>query len=168
MMGILQLLDGVPEAITRSPAQLWSVLARSLGEQGASGRTGLAWRWTLTGTCPSPMTLTMPIGQPPGRSEILLESSTDAELGRQGVDPGGDVMQARFVLNWLTGTIDAIPLWNGGPKHLQVTDGADYPHTRADIERAYFWALLGRTSTPGAPRRVRPQTGSRSAGHAAR
>jgi hypothetical protein len=96
-MGILQLLDEVPEAITRSPAQLWSVLARSLGEQGSGGRTALAWRWALSGTCPSPVTVTAPAGRPPSRSEILAESGADAELARQGIDPGGDVMQARFV-----------------------------------------------------------------------
>jgi hypothetical protein len=52
-MGIVQLLEEMQEAITRSPEQLWSVLARSLGEQGASGRTALAWRWALSGNCPS-------------------------------------------------------------------------------------------------------------------
>ena len=51
-MGMLQLLDGLPDAATRSPAQVWSVLARSIGEQGADGRTALAWRWALTGTVP--------------------------------------------------------------------------------------------------------------------
>jgi hypothetical protein len=147
-MGILQLLDEVPEAITRSPAQLWSVLARSLGEQGASGRTALAWRWALTGTCPSPVTLTAPAGRPPSRGEIVAESGADAELARQGIDPGGDVMQAQFVLKWLTSTIDALPLWNGGLKSLHVTDGADYPHCRADVEEAYLWALLGQDRHP--------------------
>jgi len=147
-MGILQLLDEVPEAITRPPAQRWSVLARSLGEQGGSGRTALAWRWALTGNCPSPVTLTVPAGRPPSRSKILAEAGADAELARQGIDPGGDVMQALFVLNWLTGTIDALPLWNGGSKSLHVTDGADYPHCRADVEEAYFWALLGQDRHP--------------------
>jgi hypothetical protein len=147
-MGILQLLHEMPEAITRSPAQLWSVLARSLGEQGADGRTALAWRWALTGTCPSPVTLTVPASRPPGRSDILAESGADAQVARQGLDPGGEVMQARFVLNWVTGAIDALPLWNGGPKDLHVTDGADYAHTRADIEEAYFWALLGQDRHP--------------------
>lgn len=51
-MGILRLLDELPDAITRSPAQLWSVLALGLGEPGANGRTGLARRSALTGTCP--------------------------------------------------------------------------------------------------------------------
>lgn len=147
-MRILPLLDGLPEAITRPPSQLWSVLARSLGEQGASGRTALAWRWALTGTCASPLTLTVAAGRPPGRGEILEEASADAELAHQGIDPGGQVMQARFVLEWVTGKIDALPLWNGGPEDLHVSDGADHPHTRAEIEEVYFWALLAQDRYP--------------------
>ena len=141
-MGIMQLLDGLPGAITRSPAQLWSVLARSLGEQGADGRTALAWRWALTGTCPSPVTLSVPGGRPPDRGEILAEASAEAELAHHGTDPGGQVTQARFVLQWLAGTIDPLPLWNGGAKGLQVTDGAKHPRTRAEMEEVYSWALL--------------------------
>src|ERR1700728_3605035 len=133
-MGILQVLDELPQAVTRSPAQVWSVLARSLGEQGADGRTALAWRWALTGACPSPVTLTSNLGRPPVRPEILAEAEAQAELTHQTIDPGGQVMQARFVLRWLTGQIDALPLWNGGPNDLNVSDGASYPHPRAEIE----------------------------------
>src|SRR5580700_860256 len=115
-MGMLQLLDGLPEAVTRSPVQVWSVLARSLGEQGADGRTALAWRWVLTGACPSPVTLTSALDRPPIRAEILGESEAQVELTPQRIDPGGQVMQARFVLQWLTGQIEALPLWNGGPE----------------------------------------------------
>jgi len=50
---ILQVLDELPEAVTRPSVQVWSVLVRSLGEQGAAGRTALAWRWVLTGACNS-------------------------------------------------------------------------------------------------------------------
>ena len=147
-MGILQVLDGLPEAVTRSPAQVWSVLARSLGEQGADGRTALAWRWVLTGACPSPVTLTSAPQRPPDRAEILAEAEAQAELAQQGIDPGGQVMQARFVLRWLTGEIDALPLWNGGPRDLHVSDGAAYPHTRAEIEEVYSWALLAEERHP--------------------
>ena len=100
-MGILQLLDDLPATVTRPPAQLCSVLARSLGEQGATGRTALAWRWALTGACPSPVTLVTPATGPPDRREILDEAKANAELGEQGIDLGGQVMQARFVLEWL-------------------------------------------------------------------
>src|ERR1700722_8273249 len=53
-MGVLQLLDELPEAITRPPSLLWSVLARSLGEQGGAGRTALALRGAATGARPAP------------------------------------------------------------------------------------------------------------------
>lgn len=147
-VGILQLLDELPEAITRPPPRLWSVFARSLGEQGSDGRTALAWRWALTGDSPSPVTLTPAAGTPPTRSELLAEASAPAELARPGIDQGGQVMHARFVLEWLTGTIDALPLWNGGPDDLHVTDGAAYPHSRAEIEEVYFWALLAESRCP--------------------
>ena len=142
-VGIVKLLDELPEAITRPPARLWSVFARSLGEQGAAGRTALAWRWALTGSCPSPVTLTQAPGRPPAGDEILGEADAPAELARTGIDPGGQVMQARFVLQWLAGEIDAVPLWNGGPDG-NVTDGAAFPHTRTDMEEVYFWALLAK------------------------
>jgi hypothetical protein len=147
-MGIIQVLDQLPEAVTRSPAQVWSVLARSLGEQGADGRTALAWRWTLTGACPSPVTLTSARDRPPVGAEILAEAQAEAELTRQNIDPGGQVMQARFVLRWLTGDIDALPLWNGGPNDRNVSEGAPYPHPRAEIEDMYCRALLAEERHP--------------------
>jgi hypothetical protein len=147
-MGIVQVLDELPDATTRSPVQFWSVLARSLGEQGADGRTGLAWRWTLTGSCPSPVTLTVPGGRPPDRREILAEAAADAELVHAGTDLEGQVMQARFVLRWLAGTIEPLPLWNGGAKGLHVTNGARHPRTRAEIDEVYSWALLAQDRHP--------------------
>ena len=57
-------------------------------------------------------------------------------------------MQARFVLRWLAGEIEALPLWNGGPRDLHVTDGASYPHSRAEIEDVYSWALLAEERHP--------------------
>ena len=76
------------------------------------------------------------------------EASADAELANHGTDPGGQVMQARFVLQWLAGTIDPLPLWNGGAKGLHVTDGAKHPRTRAEIEEVYSWALLAQQRHP--------------------
>jgi hypothetical protein len=147
-MGIMEVLDGLPSAVTRSPAQLWSALARSLGEQGADDRTVLAWRWALTRSGPSPVRLTVPAGRPPNRSEILAEAAADAELAHKGTDPGGQVMQARFVLRWLAGTIELLPLWNSGAKGLHVTEGAKHPRTRAEIEEVYSWALLAQQRHP--------------------
>jgi hypothetical protein len=31
-------------------------------------------------------------------------------------------MHARFVLQWLAGELDALPLWNGGPSDPHITD----------------------------------------------
>src|SRR6202042_3343022 len=76
------------------------------------------------------------------------EASADAELAKREADPGGQVMQARFVLQWLAGAIDPLPLWNGGAKGLNVTDGAKHPRTRVEIEEVYFWALLAQDRHP--------------------
>jgi hypothetical protein len=141
-MGMLQLLDELPDTIARTPARFWSVLARSLGEQGAAGRTALAWRWALTGGCPSPVTLTTAVGRPPRRAEILTEASAPAELPASGLDPGGQVVQARFALEWMIRKIDTLPLWNGGSQNLPVTDSAAFVVTTTEIEAAYFWGLL--------------------------
>src|SRR6266568_9147020 len=80
-VGILELLDHLPEAILQRPGRVWNVFARSLGEQGADGRTALAWRWALTGDCPSPVSLGAPPQKPPNRSELLSEAGAAAELG---------------------------------------------------------------------------------------
>ena len=145
---MIQVLDCVPEGIVQRPGRIWNVFARSLGEQGASGRTALAWRWALTGSCPSPVTLSAPAGGLPDRGEILAEAGAVAELGGDGSDPGGQVMHARFVLQWLAGDLEALPLWNVGPQNPHVTDGADYARARAEIEEAYGWTLAARLRYP--------------------
>ena len=147
-VGMLQLLDQLPEAIVQSPGRLWNVFTRSLGEQGADGRTALAWRWALLGGCPSPITLTASAASAPDRGQILAEADAPAELGSPGIDPGGQVMHARFVLRWLAGELDALPLWNGGPDQQHVTEGAVYPHSRKEIEEAYFWASMAQWRNP--------------------
>src|SRR6266581_3865303 len=97
VVSMIQVLDALPGAIVQRPGRIWNVLARSLGEQGASGRTALAWRWALTGSCPSPVTLSPPAGTPPDRGEILAEAAAEAELAGDRSDPGGQVMHTRFV-----------------------------------------------------------------------
>jgi hypothetical protein len=57
-------------------------------------------------------------------------------------------MQARFALQWLAGKIDASPLWNGAPQKPHMTDGAEYPYTRAEIDEVYSWALLAEIRYP--------------------
>jgi hypothetical protein len=148
-MGVLQLLDELPEAIARPPSPLWSVLARSLGEQGGAGRTALAWRWALTGGCPSPVTLALAPAGPPGRAELLAEARAAAELARVDSDPGDQVMQARLVLEWLAGALDSPPLRNPAPSGLGLAEGAAFegaPFARdpAEVAAAHSWALLGR------------------------
>jgi hypothetical protein len=161
-MGVLQILDELPEAVVQRPGRIWNVFARSLGEQGADGRTSLAWRWAFTGACPSPVTLSTPVGRPPGRGELLAEAEASAELGRPGTDLGGQVMHARFVLQWLAGGLDALPLWNGGSENQHVSDGAEYPHTRAEIEDATTgrsWPGCG-TPRPASPAQIRSRWAS--------
>jgi hypothetical protein len=155
---ILQLLDHLPEAIVHRPGRVWNVFARSLGEQGADGRTALAWRWAFTGACPSPVSLSPPLGRLPDGSELLSEASADAELAARGSDPGGQVLHARLVLQWLVGELDGVPLWNAGPQCSHATDGAATPRSPAAVEEAYHRSLLAcsRYSRPG-------ESGSREA-----
>jgi hypothetical protein len=147
-VGIAETLGQLPEAIVQPPERVWSVLARSLGEMGARGRTALAWRWALTGECSSPVTLTTTPGRPPRRPTLIEEAEARAELAHGDADPAGDVMQARYVLRWLAGEIDALPLWNGGPEKLHVTDGAEYARKRTEIDEVYSWALLAEFRYP--------------------
>lgn len=148
LVGMLETLDSLPAAIAQPAGRLWNVFTRSLGEQGADGRTALAWRWALGGDCPAPVTLAAPPGQPPERQALLAEADAPAELGHPGTDPGGQVLHARFVLRWLVGDLDALPLWNGGSDQGNVTDGAGHPRPRDEIEQAFSWATLARWHNP--------------------
>jgi hypothetical protein len=152
-VAILRLLDNLPEAIAHRPGRVWNVFARSLGEQGADGRPALAWRWAFTGACPSPISLNSPLGRPPGGGELLSEANADAELAARGGDPGGQVLHARLVLQWLVGELAAVPLWNVGSQSPHATDGAAMPRTPAAIEEAYHRSLLAcsRYSRPSEP-----------------
>lgn len=148
IVGVVDLLDHLPEAVSPPPAAVWSVLARSLGEQGADGRTALAWRWALTGTCPSPVTLSVASGRPPSREELLAEAEASGQLARGGAALGGQVMHARFVLQWLAGELPALPLWNGGPQNRHVTDGVAVARTAREVDDVASWALLAKLRQP--------------------
>jgi hypothetical protein len=161
-MGIADLFDRLPDAVSHRPATVWSVFARSLGEQGADGRTALAWRWALTGACPSPVTLSRPLGLPPARPELTAEAAAPAELSRPENDPGGQVMHARFVLQWLTGELDALPLWNGGPGSPYITYGAPIARLSAQITDVHSWAMLAEWHNP---RPGDPSDSARAAAH---
>jgi hypothetical protein len=154
-VSIVELFDQLPGTVTPAPATVWSVFARSLGEQGADGRTALAWRWALTGTGPSPVTLRLGAGIPPGRLDLISEATADAELARPEADPGGQVMHARLVLSWLAGDLPALPLWNGAPQNRNVTNGVPIPRRLQELHHASSWALLAHWRNPsldGPPR----------------
>ena len=148
LMGVVDLMERLPDAVCRPPAAVWSVFARSLGEQGADGRTALAWRWALTGACPSPISLSQSPGRLPTRSELTAEAGARAELSRPEADPGGQVMHARFVLQWLAGELDALPLWNGDAGSPHITDGAPSARTSAEINDVQSWAMLADWRNP--------------------
>jgi hypothetical protein len=148
-MGVLRLLDELPAAITRPPSLLWSVLARSLGEQGGTGRTALAWRWALTGGCPSPVTLALAAGVAPGREQLLAEARAAAELARPEADPGDQVLQARLALEWLAGDVDVPPLRKPAVSELDRLAGAGVAgaavaRDAGQVAAAHSWAQLGR------------------------
>jgi hypothetical protein len=147
-MSMVELMEQLPDTVRRRTAAVWSVFARSLGEQGADGRTALAWRWALTGACPSPLTLSQPTGRPPARSELLAEAAAQAELARPEADPGGQVMHARFVLQWLAVELGALPLWNGGTGSPHVADGVPFARSSAEITDVHSWAMLAEWRYP--------------------
>jgi len=100
--------------ITRPRQHVEAVLAQSLLETGDQGRAALAWAWALTGTRPSPVTLSVAKGIPPARDEITAEAS--APLEGSTAPPGvptdycDQVREARHILRWLIGKTDEIPV----------------------------------------------------------
>jgi hypothetical protein len=106
--------DALPPAITRPRQHVQAVLTQSLLEMGADGRTALAWHWALTGTRPSPVTLSLPPGRAPTPEEILAEADADPEgsTAPPGVptDFCDQIGEARCVLRWLAGNSDEIPV----------------------------------------------------------
>jgi hypothetical protein len=106
--------DPLPSAITRPRQHVDVVLAQSIAETGEDGRAALAWQWALTGTRPSPITLSLTPGRPPTREELLAEADADPEgsTAPHGVptDYCDQIGEARRVLRWLTGDSDEIPV----------------------------------------------------------
>lgn len=70
--------DPLPEAIVRPRQHVQAVCTQSLLEMGTCGRTALAWEWALTGTRPSPVSLSSALGRPPARDQILYEVDAPA------------------------------------------------------------------------------------------
>ena len=128
--------DQLPPAIVRSRQLIEAVLAQSLLEMGDQGRAALAWEWALTGTRPSPVTLSMAVGHPPSQAEILAEASAPPEgsTAPPGVpaDYCDQLAEARHVLAWLAGGTDEIPLDDDNRgRFIGARD--DYARTDADI-----------------------------------
>jgi hypothetical protein len=136
----------LPAAITRPRQLIEAVLAQSLLEMGAEGRTALAWDWALTGSRPSPVTLSLPPGRPPSREEILAESAARPEgsTASAGVpsDFCDELGEARRVLAWLARATDEIPVdaENRG-RFIGARD--DYARTDADIRQVRGNACRG-------------------------
>lgn len=128
--------DPPPPAITRPRQQVEAVLAQSLAETGEDGRAALAWKWALTGTCPSPVTLSLAPGHPPAREDIWAEA--DAEPEGSTAPPGvptdfcDQLGESRRILRWLTGDSDEIPADCENRGKLIGARG-DYAHTDREI-----------------------------------
>jgi hypothetical protein len=75
----IQVPDPLPPAISR-PAQLVkAVRAQGLLKTGDQGRVALAWAWALTGSRPSPVTLSVGKGNASSRDEIMAQASASPE-----------------------------------------------------------------------------------------
>ena len=133
-------------AITRPRAHVEAVLAQSLREVGPAGRAALAWTWALTGSRPSPITLSLAPGCPPSQAEILAEAAAEPEgsTAPPGVpaDFRDQLRETRAVLSWLAGASDEIPVDDDSRGRLIGARG-DYARTDEDIRRVREQAQLG-------------------------
>ncbi|MGH3393498.1 MAG: hypothetical protein ACRDPO_02295, partial [Streptosporangiaceae bacterium] len=130
--------DPLPEAIVRRRQHVEAVRAQSLLETGLDGRTALAWDWALTGTRPSPVTLSLAPVRPPTRDEILREATASAEgsTAPSGVpvDYCDQLAEARRVLAWLVGATDEIPVDRENRGQL-IGARDDYARTDSEISQ---------------------------------
>ena len=128
----------LPAAISRPRQHVESVLAQSLVETGRDGRAALAWAWALTGTRPSPVTLSLAPGRPPSREEMLAEADADPEgsTAAPGVptDYCDQIGEARRILAWLSGVSDDIPL-DDEQRGRFIGARDDYARTDAEIRQ---------------------------------
>jgi hypothetical protein len=140
----------VPEqlspAIARPRPHVEAVLAQSLREVGPDGRAALAWQWALTGTRPSPVTLSLAPDRPPSREEILAEAAAEPEGSTAPPEVPSDfcdqLRETRAVLTWLTGSTDEIPVDDDNRGRLIGARG-DYARTDDDIRQTLDHTLLG-------------------------
>ena len=138
--------DPLPSAIARPRQHVEAVLAQSLAETGEAGRAALAWHWALTGTSPSPVTLSLAPGHPPARQDILTEADADPEIS--SVPPGvptdfiDQLGECRRILRWLVGDSDKIPADCENRGQLIGARG-DYAHTDREIRHVRELAQRG-------------------------
>ena len=141
----VDLPETLPPSVTRPRTHVAAVLAQSLLESGEDGRAALAWSWALTGARPSPVTLSLPPGEPPSHQDILAEADADPEgsTAPPGVPSNycDQLGEARRILAWLTGASDEIPL---DDEHRGRFIGArdDYARTDDDIRQIRDRAVL--------------------------
>src|SRR5690348_8565353 len=113
-MAAIPVPDPLPPAISRSQEHVEAVLAQSLIETGGQGRAALAWTWALTGTRPSPVTLSSAQTNPPTMEEIAAEAAAAPEgsTAPPGVptDFCDQLREARHILRWLVAETDEISL----------------------------------------------------------
>jgi hypothetical protein len=132
----VRLPEHVPPAITRPRPLIDAVLTQSLLEMGTDGRAALAWDWALTGTRPSPVTLSSPAGHPPSREKIHTEAGAPPEgsTAPPGVptDYCDELREARRVLAWLIGDTDEIPVDDENRGRF-IGARNDYARTDPDI-----------------------------------
>jgi len=142
----VQLPDQLSQAIVRPRKHVQAVLAQSLVETGPDGRAALAWDWALTGTRPSPVTLTLAPGRPPSREDILAEAQSEPEGSRAPAGVPADfrdqLRETRAVLTWLVGGSDEIPLDDENRGRFIGARG-DYARTDDEIRHVRDNALLG-------------------------
>jgi hypothetical protein len=146
--------DPLPGAITRPRHHVQAVRAQSHLETGPAGRAALAWDWALTGTRPSPVTLSLAPGAPPTRDQILAEAAADPEgsTAPPGVpaDYYDQFHEVRRILAWLAGASDEIPVGVTGRGRL-IGARDDYARTDADIRATLASARRGLAALQAAP-----------------
>lgn len=146
-----QIPGTLPVIVTRPRPLIIAAMGQSLTELGPGSRTASAWQWVLVGQGQAPITGTPGFGRSPTIAEIKAETRhgsdpSSAECGwppwRYTRDPNPDRQQARRVLRWLTGTADAIPLFD--PARGRYV-GARFHFARTDdeIRRVRDWARHG-------------------------
>jgi hypothetical protein len=142
----VHLPDQLSPAIVRPRPHVEAVLAQSLREMGPRGRTALAWQWALTGTRPSPVTLSLAPGCPPSREEILAEAAAEPEgsTAPPGVpaDFRDQFRETRAVLAWLAGGTDEIPV-HADNRGRFIGARGDYARTDDEMRQVRDDALLG-------------------------